>query len=398
MDHFGAELQIKSVSDQRIISGWAAYHSNVDRVADIIEPGASQKAVARLTDPSTVGVLIGHDMSRLPVGVPIKIEARAEGLYTEVKVFDGPTGDDLLGAARGLKAAGRSLGLSIGYRIRDARPDRVNGKAIRRLLDYDLIEFSYASQQAIANDKALVVGVKTGGAMRYGVRKSGDQWVVTKDGEPVGNPYDSEDAAKAAADKLSEDGGGKTHPNQLPDASFLYVAPGGQLDPEGKTVPRGYRHFPFRGADGTLDAEALAVALTEIPQAKVAGLSEKALSGLETRARAFLESAGGAERKTVDVGAPEWREGSPLSLRGLGYRVLDLSEKLATDHAAMLVLGDDTKTGERMRPEMRVRVRELAQQLADLVDRAEYVDRNVDGAADIEQRRRHLKLAEVGLW
>lgn len=188
------------------------------------------------------------------------------------------------------------------------------------------------------------------------------------------------------------------HMNSLPDSAFLFIQGGGQKDDTNRTVPRNHRHFPYRDADGALDADGLKAALTAIPEAKTLGLSEKALSGLETRARAFLESAGGVERKTVDVSTPEWREGSPLSLRGLGYRVLDLSEKLATDHAAMLVLGDDTKTGERMRPEMRVKVRELAQQLADLVDRAEYVDRNVDGAADIEQRRRHLQLTEVGLW
>jgi HK97 family phage prohead protease len=393
LDRLGGDFQIKTVDfGSRIISGWAAYHGNVDRVQDIIEPGASQKAVARLTDPAEVGVFIGHDMGRLPVGVPIKIEAHAQGLYTETRIFDGPTGDDLLGAARGLREHGQSLGLSIGYHPHDTRYDRVGGKTVRRLNDYSLREYSFAASQAIANGKALVLGVKTAGGAMYKVKEEGGRWHVMRDDKSLA------DFARLMDDGDEQPGGKTVRPNTLPDSAFLYVASGGQLDDEGKTVPRSLRYFRVRGADGALDAAALAVALSEIPEAKTVGLDEKSLSSLQTRARALLESADGVERKTVDVTAPEWKQGTPLSLRGLGYRLLDLSERLATDHAAMTVLGDDTKTGERMRPEMRVKVRELSQQLADLVDRAEYVDRHEDGAADIEQRRRHLKMAEVGLW
>lgn len=32
--------------------------------------------------------------------------------------------------------------------------------------------------------------------------------------------------------------------NKLPDASFLYIAPGGQKDDDGKTKPRALRYFP----------------------------------------------------------------------------------------------------------------------------------------------------------
>lgn len=402
LDKLGAGFTVKTVDlGQRIIAGWAAYHGNIDRVDDIIEPGASVKAVARLKSPAQVGVFVGHDMSRLPVGIPVKVEAHPEGLFVETKIFDGPTGDDLLGVARGLHAAGQSLGMSIGYRLLDGKRDRVNGKMIRRITDYSLHEYSFAASQAIANPSALVTGVKTGGGM-YRVTKQGDRWAVMKgegDKTVILADFGSEEEAQSRCDMLNGDSGDKTvHPNALPDSAFLYVAPGGQLDDEGKTVPRSLRHFQYRAADGALDAEALTVALTEIPQAKTLGLDEKSLSGLHTRARALLESAEGVERKTVDATAPEWRQGSPLSLRGLGYRLIDLSEKLATDHAAMLVLGDDTKTGERMRPTVRAEIRELAQQLGDLVDRAEYVDRNEDGAADIAQRRRALQLMEVGLW
>lgn len=398
LDRLGAQLEIKSV-EQRLITGFAAA-GGIDRVRDVIDMSMAFRKTLSQKRPADVAVFVGHDMSSLPVGIPVEIEATPDGLKTVTRIFDGPVGDNLLAVAKGLQAAGQCLGMSIGYRVTDSRPDRVDGKSVRVLTGVDLIEFSYAARQAIANPRALVTGVKapgTGGPM-YTVEKQGDRFHVMKGGTSLAN-FGTEADAQARADTLNADGGGKTIlPNTLADACFLYVASGGQQDDEGKTVPRSLRHFRYRDDAGALDADALTAALSEIPQAKTIGLSEKDLAGLETRARAFLESASGSEHKTVDVSTPEWRGGSPLSLRGLGYRVLDLSEKLATDHAAMLVLGDDTKAGERMRPEMRVKVRELSQQLADLVDRAEYVDRHEDGAADNAQRRRHLQLAEVGLW
>lgn len=398
MDRLGTTFEIKQI-EQRVISGHAAAWA-LDRVGDVIDRTAFRKTLSEKR-PSDVAVFIGHKADELPVGVPLRIEPDEHGLFTEVKVFDGPAGDNLLAVARGLKAAGQTLGLSIGYRVRDARMERRGNKSVRLLTDIDLIEFSYAARQTVANPAALMTDVKTtGGAMRYSVEKTdAGKWAVMRDGKAIGSPFDDEEDAKARCDTLNADAGGKTVlPNTLPDSAFLYVAPGGVLDDEGKTVPRSLRHFRVRDADGALDREALAGALSEITEAKSTGLDDRQLSGMLTRARALLEMAGGDERKTVDVTRPEWAQGTPLSLRGLGYRLLDLSEKLATDHAAMTVLGDDTKTGERMRPGLRAEVRELAQQLGDLVDRAEYVDRHEDGAADIAQRRRHLQLAEVGLW
>src|SRR5690606_32422564 len=117
---------------------------------------------------------------RLPVGVPVKIEAHPEGLFVETRIFEGPTGDDLLGAARGLRESGGSLGMSIGYRLHDGRRDRVNGKTIRRITDYSLHEYSFAASQAIANPSALVTGVKIGDAM-YRVEKQGDRFHVMRD-------------------------------------------------------------------------------------------------------------------------------------------------------------------------------------------------------------------------
>jgi len=394
VDTLGARFQIKTVDfGQRIISGWAAYHGNVDRVADIIDPAASQKAVRRLKSPSDVGVFIGHDMGRLPVGVPVKIEAHPEGLYTETRVFEGPTGDDLLGAARGLRDAGQSLGLSIGYRVHDAKPDRVNGKAIRRLLDYSLHEYSFASSVAIANPAALVTGVKTsGGSMRYTVEKAGDKWAVMKDGAAVGDPCDSEDEAKARCAKLNAEGG-KTVPNRLPDSAFLYVQPGGVLDDEGKTVPRSYRHFPIRDADGGIDADALRAALPQIADAKTVGLDADDAGRLSARARRMLDQI---ERGNPVTDEPaEWKTGAAVDLLTVAYRLIDAAEAIAAEQQHRRALGEDTKSGWRMRSESADAVNSILGQLGRTVEHLELVAAGKDEEALADWWRAQFELIGV---
>jgi uncharacterized protein len=57
--------------------------------------------------------------------------------------------------------------------------------------------------------------------------------------------------------------------NKLPDASFLYISPGGSKDADGRTTPRSLRHFPVRGADGAIDLPHLRNAIARIPQASI---------------------------------------------------------------------------------------------------------------------------------
>lgn len=390
MDRLTGALTLKTVDfGSRVIAGYAAYHSNVDRVADIIEPGASVKAVRRLKSPADVGVFIGHDMSRLPVGVPIKIEAHPEGLYVETKIFEGPTGDDLLGAARGLREHGQSLGMSIGYRVHEARPDRVNGKAIRRLTDYSLHEYSFAASQAIANPAALVTGVK----MTYTVEEKGGRFHVMKAGESLAS-YDTEDAAKARCDMLNKgDDAGKTMPNALPDSAFLYVQPGGVLDDEGKTVPRTLRHFRVRGADGALDREALAVALTEIPASKTVGLDEDELTRLRARARRMAEALDRDQSISDEPAA--WKTGLSIDLLTVAYGLIDAAEAIVEEQAHRVALGEDVKSGWRTRPVSTEAVKALAGRLGRIVEHVDLVAQGKDEEALADWWRAQFDLMEV---
>lgn len=57
--------------------------------------------------------------------------------------------------------------------------------------------------------------------------------------------------------------------NDLPDSAFLYVAPGGTKDADGKTTPRNLRHLPVRDADGNVDHAHVANALARIPTTQI---------------------------------------------------------------------------------------------------------------------------------
>jgi hypothetical protein len=57
--------------------------------------------------------------------------------------------------------------------------------------------------------------------------------------------------------------------NDLPDSAFLYIAPGGEKDDEGKTKPRDLRYFPFRDSTGKVDLPHLRNALARIDQANI---------------------------------------------------------------------------------------------------------------------------------
>lgn len=156
------QLDIKAVSaEERRITGYAAVFRNTDRVGDIIDPKAFARCLAEKT-PAEIAVFVGHKTDEIPVGVPVSITADDIGLLTVTEVVDGPVGDHLLAAARQQMAHGSRLGMSIGYYIRDYTMEQgAGGVPVRRLTDIDLVEYSYAARQTIANPEALVVGVKT---------------------------------------------------------------------------------------------------------------------------------------------------------------------------------------------------------------------------------------------
>jgi phage I-like protein len=74
--------------------------------------------------------------------------------------------------------------------------------------------------------------------------------------------------------------------NDLPDSAFLYIAPGGEKDDDGRTVPRSLRYFPYRDASGKVDLPHLRNAIAQAPKAN---LSRDIIAKVQAKGRELLE-------------------------------------------------------------------------------------------------------------
>ncbi len=119
--------------------------------------------------------------------------------------------------------------------------------------------------------------------------------------------------------------------NELPDSSFLYIAPGGEKDEYDKTVPRSLRKFPYKDSTGKVDLPHLRNAIQRIPQSDAPGLTEEKMRELQEKARKILDAqkeeaaaesdatdpaeadaVGPTEPEELDPSYSEW--GTPVAL------------------------------------------------------------------------------------
>jgi hypothetical protein len=96
--------------------------------------------------------------------------------------------------------------------------------------------------------------------------------------------------------------------NDLPDSAFLWIAPGGKEDEEGKTVPRSLRYFPYKNHEGKVDLPHVRNAIARIPQAKHERLTASKKEELQARARRLLEENKGRTDKGGDMNREEIAE------------------------------------------------------------------------------------------
>lgn len=442
-DTLRTTVELKQVdTTQRLITGWAAVASNTDRGLDVIEPKALQDAARG--DPAKLGVFIGHNMAALPVGICTAMSFDGKGLVTTTKVFPTTAGDDLLATAKSLMAAGQALGLSIGYRVPPggAAYDRRDGKTVRLLKQLDIVEFSFAASQSIMNPEALVTGVKATDASKAAVGSFGyvsqqvqaalretqqrycsivdlfpdrviyrcfddgeteqlyeASYSLAADGEValgevtavdvryVPMPSKTDDTPPVRAETPAR----SSNVNDLPDSAFLFIESGGALDDAGKTVPRSHRHFAYRDAEGKVDLAGLQAALVAIPG--TAGLDTEAKTTLAARVRRMADQV--LAGKVADDISPEWQSGAAVAVRAIGYGLLDASEQIAGELKAMSLLGSDTKSNGRLRPELRQKLADLRDELGRLIRHAELIDAEQDGAAQVALNRSRLQLLEV---
>ena len=130
---FGEAL---SMDESHVISGYASLFETPDQGGDIVQKGAYQASLAKLSkDGRQVKMLWQHDPGQ-PIGLWEDVREDARGLWVKGRLLDS--------VARGreaaaLIAAGALDGLSIGYRTRKATK---NTKGQRLLQELELWEVS----------------------------------------------------------------------------------------------------------------------------------------------------------------------------------------------------------------------------------------------------------------
>ena len=106
--------------------------------------------------------------------------------------------------------------------------------------------------------------------------------------------------------------------NTLPDTAFLYIAPGGEKDDDGKTQPRSLRYFPYRDASGDIDLPHLRSAIAQAPKADlprdvIAKVQAKGRSMLE-KEREELAAADEAEKQEEEISYSDACLSAPVAL------------------------------------------------------------------------------------
>jgi HK97 family phage prohead protease len=151
-----APLQIKSLNSEdgdRTFEGYGAFFSNVDRVGDVIRPGAFGKSLEDHKSAGTTPALcLHHDLKR-PIGTFTSIGEDASGLAVQGKLTTGVRDAD---EAYALLKDGALHSMSIGYRVVDEEYDAKSG--INYLNEINVHEISLVTIPA--NAAAVVTSVK----------------------------------------------------------------------------------------------------------------------------------------------------------------------------------------------------------------------------------------------
>lgn len=149
-----------AVSEEGVFSGYGAIFGNVDSHAEVIVPGAFKATLAQHKSAGSLPfMLFNHDPTR-PVGEYTAMSEDDRGLKVTGRLWvDGKHPDpDAIKVHRQMKAAGRGMGLSIGYMLKGSK---MRPSGVRELHEIDLREVS--AVMFPSNDLARTTAVKAEG-------------------------------------------------------------------------------------------------------------------------------------------------------------------------------------------------------------------------------------------
>jgi uncharacterized protein len=153
MNLFDARLEVKSLSDSGVFSGYGSVFGNVDEGGDVVQKGAFGSSLADHAAKGTMPALLWQHRSGEPIGAYTKMAEDDNGLLIE--------GQLALKTQRGMEAyellkMKAISGLSIGFQTRDDSFDQKTG--VRTIKQADLWEVSLVTFPM--NDQARVAAVK----------------------------------------------------------------------------------------------------------------------------------------------------------------------------------------------------------------------------------------------
>jgi HK97 family phage prohead protease len=141
------------------LEGYAAVKNQVDRQGDVIADGA----FSNLADFIREGfVTVAHRHERLPIGYIEEAREDDYGLWIAMRFHQTAGGQSAYTVAKERLAAGKTVGLSIGYVPRAWRWETRGTQRVRRLTQIDLREFSLVTVPAMPLAQATQIKTEAG--------------------------------------------------------------------------------------------------------------------------------------------------------------------------------------------------------------------------------------------
>lgn len=149
------QIDIKSVSDSGVISGYGSVFGNVDSHRDIVVKGAFEKTMAAHKAAGTMPKMLwAHDPREFPIGSWLEMREDDRGLFVkgQLAIDEEPLADRVYKHVK----AGRLDGLSIGFIPKEEEWD--NNEGANLIKEVDLWEVSVVT--FASNNQAQVTSVK----------------------------------------------------------------------------------------------------------------------------------------------------------------------------------------------------------------------------------------------
>jgi len=148
-------LEIKDADSHGMIRGFASTFGNVDLANDIVDRGAFKKSIRE--SKGLWPILADHDPAK-QIGWNLRAEEDDKGLYVEGKLdMNVQAAREKYSLAKQASELGAKMGLSIGYMVVKAEPDR-DKPMIRRIKEVKLFEYSLVTFPM--NTEAMITSVK----------------------------------------------------------------------------------------------------------------------------------------------------------------------------------------------------------------------------------------------